>query len=272
MRRIFFSVSLVSCFLSVALFAQDRAAINGSVKDATGAVVPGATVELVSPATGLHRTTVSGLKGLYEITPLPVGNYTLTIRATGFKPTTIQDVDLQYGETRTVDASLEVGGVAEIVTVEATAEAPNRTNAELSGVIESTQIKEIPVSGRNWASLMLLTPGAINYGNGAQRAIRFSGHSLDDSNFTFDGIDASGVQEQTQKSDTRLNIALDAIQEFRVSTGVYTAESGAAGGAQINVVSKSGTNQFHGSTFYAVRNDALDARSPFDDPTTGLPD
>src|SRR6266498_1985427 len=133
------------------------------------------------------------------------------------------------------------------------------------------QVDQVAISGRNWASLMLLTPGAINYGDGAQRAIRFSGYSLDDSNFTFGGVDTSGVQEQTQKADTRLNIALDAISEFRVSTGVYTAESGAAGGAQINVVSKTGSNQYHGSTFYAVRNDALDARSPFDDPTTGLP-
>src|SRR5262249_42166386 len=98
-------------------------------------------------------------------------------------------------------------------------------------------------------------------------AIRFSGHSLDDSNFTFDGVDTSGVQEQTQKADTRLNIALDAIAEFRVSTGVYTAESGAAGGAQVNVVSKNGTDEYHGSAFYALRNAALDARSPFDDST-----
>ena len=267
MRRIVLSVFFISCFLSGALFAQDRAAIDGVVRDVSGAVVPGASVELVSPTTGLHRATVSSQKGLYEITPLPVGTYTLTITAPGFKPTTIRDIDLQYGETRTLDAQLEVGGVSEIVTVDATAEAPNRTNAELSGVIESSQIKEIPVSGRNWASLMLLTPGAINYGNGAQRAIRFSGHSLDDSNFTFDGVDTSGVQEQTQKSDTRLNIALDAIQEFRVSTSNYTAESGAAGGAQVNIVSKAGTNQFHGGTFYALRSDKLDSRSPFDGPT-----
>jgi len=267
MRRIVLTVSFISCFLSGVLFAQDRAAIDGVVRDVSGAVVPGASVELAAPTTGLHRATVSSQKGLYEITPLPVGSYTLTITAAGFKPTTIRDIDLQYGETRTVDAQLEVGGVSEIVTVDATAEAPNRTNAELSGVIESTQIKEIPVSGRNWASLMLLTPGAINYGNGAQRAIRFSGHSLDDSNFTFDGVDTSGVQEQTQKSDTRLNIALDAIQEFRVSTSNYTAESGAAGGAQVNVVSKAGTNQFHGGTFYALRSDKLDSRSPFDGPT-----
>src|SRR5262249_5631700 len=152
----------------------------------------------------------------------------------------------------------------------ATAEGVERTTAEVAGVVEPEQIKAIPVSGRNWASLMLLAPGAINYGDGAQRSIRFSGHSLDDSNFTFDGIDSSGVQEQTQKADARLNIALDAIQEFRVSTSTYTAESGAAGGAQINVVSKAGTNALHGSLFYAIREGALDSRSPFDGPE--LPD
>jgi outer membrane receptor protein involved in Fe transport len=180
---------------------------------------------------------------------------------------TVDGIDLQYAETRTIDTKLEVGVTTDTVQVEAAIEAVNRTNAEVGGVIESAQIKEIPVSGRNWASLTLLAPGAINYGDGAQRSIRFSGHSLDDSNFTFDGVDTSGVQEQTQKADTRLNIELDAIDEFRVSTANYTAETGAAGGAQINVVSKSGTNVFHGSGFYAVRNEALDARSPFDGDT-----
>ena len=94
---------------------------------------------------------------------------------------------------------------------------------------------------------MVLVPGAINYGDGGQRAIQFVGHSLDDSNFVFDGIDTSGVQEQTQKADARLNISLDSIAEFRVSTSNYTAETGAAGGAQVSVVSKSGTNDYHGS-------------------------
>ena len=155
----------------------------------------------------------------------------------------------------------------EVEVTAATAEGLNRTNAEVGGVIESAEIKEIPISGRNWASLMLLAPGAVNYGDGAQRSIRFDGHSLDDSNFTFDGVDASGVQEQTQKADARLNIALDAISEFRVSTSNYTAESGAAGGAQINVVSKAGTDQVHGDVFYALRSDKLDSRSPFDGPT-----
>jgi hypothetical protein len=267
MPRIFLAFLILTCSSSLSLFAQDRAGIGGVVTDSTGAVVPDARIELDSSATGFHRTAATNSNGLYEMTPLPVGTYTITFSKEGFKPTMIKEVDLQYAQTRTFDVKLEVGGVEQSVSVAATAESVNRTNAEVSGVIESEQIKEIPVSGRNWAGLMLLAPGAINYGDGAQRSIRFSGHSLDDSNFTFDGVDTSGVQEQTQKADTRLNIALDAIQEFRVSTSNYTAESGAAGGAQINVVSKTGTNQFHGQSFYALRKDALDSRSPFDGPT-----
>lgn len=251
---------------AIPLLAQDRAAINGAVTDPSGAFIAGAPVELKSAATGLHRTALTNERGLFEIIPLPVGNYSITIAKPGFKPTVVNGIDLEYGQTRTIDVTLEVGVTSETVAVTATAEALNRTNAEIGGVIESSQIKELPVSGRNWASLMMLAPGAINYGDGAQRSIRFSGHSLDDSNFTFDGVDTSGVQEQTQKADTRLNIALDAIAEFRVSTSNYTAETGSAGGAQVNVVSKTGTNEYHGSTFYALRNDALDARSPFDGP------
>jgi hypothetical protein len=258
---------LLVCLFAATLSAQDRAAINGTVTDPAAAVVAGAKVELTSEATGLHRVVVTNERGLYEFTPLPVGSYTISIDRTGFKPVSISQVDLRYGETRTVDARLEVGAATDKVEVRAEAEVLNRTNAEVGGVIESEQIKEIPVNGRNWAQLSLLAPGAINYGDGAQRSVRFSGHSLDDNNFTFDGVDTTGVQEQTQKADTRLNIALDAIAEFRVSTANYTAESGSAGGAQINVVSKTGTNQLHGSTFYALRNDALDARSPFDGST-----
>jgi hypothetical protein len=267
MRRVFWILVFCIYALSSSLFAQDRAAIDGVVTDSTGAVIPNAKIELDSSATGFHRTASSDERGLYELIPLPVGTYKITVSKEGFKPAIINGVELEYAQTRTFDIKLGVGQFEQSVAVTADAESVNRTNAEVSGVIESEQIKEIPVSGRNWASLMLLAPGAINYGDGAQRSIRFSGHSLDDSNFTFDGVDTSGVQEQTQKADTRLNIALDAIQEFRVSTSNYTAESGAAGGAQINVVSKKGTNQFHGGSFYALRNDALDSRSPFDPPT-----
>jgi hypothetical protein len=250
--------------LILPLCAQDRASLTGTVSDATGAAITGAAVALESPETGLLRSTLTNEAGIYEIPSLPVGTYTLTIMKPGFEPFKTQHIDLLFGQTRTIDARLQVGNVSDTVEVTATAEAVNRTNAEIGGVVEAPQIREIPIDGRNWATLMTLAPGAVNTGDGAQRSINFNGHSLDDSNFTFDGIDTSGVQEQTQKADTRLNVSLDSIQEFRVSSAVYTAESGAAGGAQINVVSKTGTNDYHGSVFEYLRNNALDARSPFD--------
>jgi hypothetical protein len=253
--------------LALPAWGQDRTAISGTVTDSSGAMAPGVKVELNSPATGLSREAVTGATGIYEFPALPIGSYKLTMSKAGFKPFEVDGVDLLYGQVRTVDATLAIGATTDTVQVTASSELLNRTSAEVGQVIESQQISEIPISGRNWASLMLLAPGAINYGDGAQRAICFNGHSLDDSNFTFDGVDTSGIQEQTQKADTRLNIALESIAEFRVSDAVYTAEAGSAGGAQVNVVSKSGTNEFHGNTFYAVRNDALDARSPFDGAT-----
>src|ERR1700675_907485 len=245
MHRTLIAISVV--LVSLPLAAQDRAAINGTVTDPSGALLGGATVELLSPDTGLRRQSSTNESGIYEFPSLPVGSYTVTITKPGFKPFAIRTVDLLYAQTRTLDARLDVGTTTEVAEVTATVEALNRTNAEIGGVIEAPQIREIPIDGRNWATLMTLAPGAINTGDGAQRSIRFNGHSLDDSNFTFDGIDTSGIQEQTQKADTRLNVSLDSIAEFRVSSAVYTAETGAAGGAQINVVSKTGTNNYHGS-------------------------
>jgi hypothetical protein len=244
--------------------AQDRAAINGTVTDPTGATVPAASVELTSPATGLRRSTVTPANGIYEFPSLPVGRYRISISKVGFNPYVVSDVDLLYGQVRTVDVKLAVGATSDSVKVEASNEALNRDNAEVDGVIESPQIRDIPLNGRNWATLMTLAPGAINTGDGSQRSIRFDGHSLDDSNFTLDGIDISGVQEQTQKAETRLSISMDSISEFRVGTSVYTAEAGAAGGAQINVVSKAGSNVYHGALFEYLRNSALDSPGPFD--------
>jgi outer membrane receptor protein involved in Fe transport len=254
--------------LALPLAAQvDYASLNGTVTDPSGALVQGARVAAVSSDTGFRRETTTSAAGTYQLTGLAVGTYAVTISREGFKAVQLKQVELAVGQPRTIDAKLQVGSATESVEVTATLETLNRTSAEVGGLIEAEQIKEIPVSGRNWASLMLLAPGAVNASDGSQRNIRFNGHSIDDANYTFDGIDNNGVQEQTQKAETRLNIALDSIAEFRVSTAVYTAESGAAGGVQVQVVSKTGTNQFHGSTFYALRNDALDSRSPFDGAT-----
>ncbi len=254
-------------FVTVGYCQAVRPSLNGTIHDTSGAVVPGASIQVVNQATGVRREAISGPAGAYEIPALEIGIHKVTISKTGFRRAEIAGVNLAVGQPRTLDARLEVGAVSETVQIVERVETLNRTSAEVGGLIEAEQIRDIPVSGRNWASLMLLVPGAVNYSDGSQRNIRFNGHSIDDANYTFDGIDSTGVQEQTQKAEARLNISLDSIAEFRVSTAVYTAESGAAGGAQVNVVSKTGTNQFHGSTFYAVRNDALDARSPFDGPS-----
>ena len=262
-RRIYSFVLL--CISCMPVSAQvDHASLSGTVTDSSGALVQGAKVETVSVETGLHRQTVTGSAGTYQIPGLPIGIYTVTVSQAGFDTIEYKGVELAVGQPRTIDAKLSVGSTTATVDVTASLETLNRTNAEVGGMVEPAQIKELPIDGRNWATLMMLVPGAINYGDGGQRAIQFVGHSLDDNNFAFDGIDASGVQEQTQKADARLNISLDSIAEFRVSTSNYTAESGAAGGAQVSVVSKSGSNEYHGSGFYMLRNDALDARSPFD--------
>ncbi len=266
MRQLGIVFFLASSF-SFVLFGQDRASIEGTVFDASHRSVPSAAVELVSPSTALKRETLSSAKGVYRFDSLPVGSYQVTIKKPGFRTSILSNINLNYGQVRTVDADLALGTTSSVVQVTAENDALNRSNAEIAGVIEAPQIREIPLNGRNWATLMTLAPGAVNTGNGGQRSIRFNGHSLDDSNFTFDGIDTSGVQEQTQKADTRLNISTDSIDEFRVASAVYTAESGAAGGAQINVVSKSGNNDFHGTAYEFLRNDKVDARSPFDGST-----
>src|SRR5207237_9485260 len=132
---------------------------------------------------------------------------------------------------------------------------------DVTGVRGEQQQRDKPGQGRDSPTLAMPDPGAINDGHGGHPSIRFMGRGRDDNNFTFDGIDATGVQEQSQKADARLNISREAIAEFRVDSAVYTAESGGSGGAQVSAVSKSGTNQLHGAAYEFLRNSAVDARS-----------
>ena len=194
--------------------------MNGTVTDATGSIVPGAKVEAVSADTGLRRETLTGAAGTYQMPALAIGTYTVSFSKTGFKTVEFEGVDLVVGAPRTPDARLEVGLVNESVQVTASPETINRSSAEVGGLIESEQIKEIPVSGRNWASLMLLAPGAINYGDGAQRSIRFSGHSLDDSNFAFDGVDTSGVCDRSSTNiDVRHTMTMNGVYQLPFGHG-----------------------------------------------------
>ena len=251
--------------LSSSLAAQvDRASLSGTITDSTQAVIGGARIQVTSSSTGFQRETTSGDAGTFQLSGLPVGTYKVTVEKPGFRTLTMDNLVLSVGQERTIDAQLQIGGITDEVEVSTALEPLNRSSAEVGAVIDSNQIRDVPLNGRSFATLMMMAPGAINAGGGTERDIRFNGRSRDDNNFTFDGIDASGIQEQPQKAEARLQIPLESIAEFRVSTAVYTAESGAAGGGQVSVVSRSGSNQFHGSAFDYLRNDMFDSRSPFD--------
>jgi len=256
---------LAAFVFTLPVFAQlDRASLSGTVTDTTGAVVPGARIEVTSAETGFRREASSSANGSYALSLLPVGVYGVAVSRAGMRTVQLKDVRLGVGDSRTLDVRLEVGTVETTVAVVDVLAPMESTSAVIGTVIGSDQVREIPLNGRHWASLMALAPGAINTGDGSQQTIRFVGRARDDNNWTFDGLDATGVKDPRQESALRLVISTDSIAEFRVNSALYSAESGGGAGGQVNLVSKSGTNEFHGSLFEFFRNDRLDARNPFD--------
>ncbi len=249
----------------------DRAELEGTVTDQSGAAVAGADVKILAADTGIAQEQKSNSKGYYRFPGLAVGRYTVTVTNTGFKTKVIEDVIVQVGQTRTLDATLAVGASTEKVEVNATLSPSDRSSAEAATVIRSDQIENLPNNGRDWASFTLLAPFAQDDGGGDQRTIRFAGRARDDNNFQIDGVDAGGIQEQAQKSQTRLQISQDAIQEYRVNSALYDAEYGTQAGGQIDVETKSGTNDWHGSAFGYLRNSIFDSRNFNDFDVNGNP-
>jgi hypothetical protein len=244
-------------------FAQvDRSGITGTVTDPMGKLLPHAHITAVETSTELRREGVSDSAGRYEIAGLPVGRYTVTVEHPGFEKLTYVDVVQVVGRTRTLDAALQISGGQERVAVSAGSEFMDRNNSTVTALIERKQADELPLNGRDWSSLTAYAPGAIDTGGSNQRSVRFAGRGLDDSNFTYDGVDETSIVNQTQRAWVRLSIPLDAVEEFRVDTLMSTAEEGATGGAQLAVTSPSGANQLHGRLFEFLRNSAFDAPEP----------
>jgi carboxypeptidase family protein len=262
--RSMFAVFVVALAAPVVpAFAQSsNATLHGAIVDAGGGVLPGVTVKLQSPATGLTREVVTNGAGVYVFNFLPAGEYTINAELAGFKSLRQSDVRLEIGQSLALNLKMEVGQLEELVTVEATAPLLDRTSASIGTVIQASQLKELPLAGRHWSGLMLLAPGAINTGEGTHLSTRFVGRARDDNNWTFDGIDATGVKDPRQDSDARLIISSESIAEFRVSATLYSAESGTAAGGVVQLISKAGTNRFQGTAFDFIRNDTFDAR-PF---------
>jgi len=260
--RILFLIAIVLLAAASARAQIDRTGLCGTISDSSERVLPQARITAVQNSTQLRREAFSDASGNYSIPQLPVGIYTVTFEHQGFKTLEFVDVEQIIGATRTLDARLQVAGGEERVSVSSASALIDHNTSAVTGLIERTQADELPLNGRDWSSLTAYVPGAIDTGGSDQRTVRFAGRGLDDSNFTYDGVDAGNIVNQTQRQWVRLAIPLDAIQEFRVDSLMATAEEGATGGAQLDVSSPAGTNHFHGRLFEYLRNNFFDAPLP----------
>jgi hypothetical protein len=252
--------------------------ITGSVTDSTGAVISGALVTLVNPATNTQRTARTNTDGIYDLPALPPGTYNLKAEMQGFSTQVRNDIDLQVAQVARLDIALRVGNVSEVIEVAGGAPVLETESASLGTVIENQRIQELPLNGRNYLQLAGLTPGATTNsapssvgttrqgGSRSQTTVSVAGQRIFFNHYTLDGI------ENTDPSfNSYLFLpSLDALQEFKVESGIFPAEYG-HNMSQINVTTKSGTNQVHGTAFEFLRNSALDAKNFFDSGAKPIP-
>jgi hypothetical protein len=252
---------LLALSLAVPGFAQeDRATITGTVSDPSKASISGAVIVIDSQATGFHREVSSNESGAFLIPGLLIGVYDVKIQKDGFRPDEYRAIRLAVGQIRTINAQLQIASDTQAVQVVDDAQALDDSTSKVAGVVGENQVSELPINGRAWTALMALVPGAMDSGGGTQKSIRFAGRGGDDNNFRFDGVDATGISNQAPNVATRLQISTEAIAEFKVDTMLYGADTGGTNGGQVEVISKSGSNAFHGSVFEFLRNDALNTQ------------
>jgi len=270
-----FGIAIIAivAFASSPAFAQvSSAVISGAVHDATGGVIPGATVTAKHIESGLTRTVQTNETGDYKMPSLPVGPYEVTADKTGFRQQSRRGINLSVAQEAVVNLTLEVGELAE--QVEVTEEAPlvNTTLSSTSGLITESQIKELPLNGRSFDQLLTLNVGTIdnrsNINNGAWTSFSVSGKRPETNRFIMNGVDYIGSNSTgqfiTPSGSSGQLLGVDAVREYNVLQNSYGAEYGKRAGAQVTVVSSSGTNQVHGNVFEYLRNSALDARNYFD--------
>jgi hypothetical protein len=251
----------------LALAQTTKGGIAGTVKDQNGAVVNGATVKVVENATGLERGTTTADNGSFRVPLLPNGSYTLTVTAQGFAAADLKDIAVNVDQTRTVDVVVHPAGRAETVTVTSDVEEANTETSQLGQVIDNTKVVNLPLNGRNFAQLARLNPGvAASGGGGGQQGgeggvsgFSSNGQRSSSNNFMIDGVDNNSYFS----GEVAQLPSIDSIQEFEVQTNTFAAEYGRNSGSVVNLVTKSGTNQLHGSVFEFLRNDIFDARNFF---------
>ena len=253
--------------------AQVSAAVSGQVEDASGAGVGAATVTVKSLETGATRSATTDLAGDYRVLSVPVGPLELTVQKTGFRSAVRKGINLVVGEEAVVNVRIEVGEYLQQVTVSEDVPVVNATNAAVSGLVSEREVKDLPLNGRSFDNLIALNPGTINYSalkspntstsNGNTFSV--AGRRTSENLFLLNGIEYTGSSQLaiTPGGTSGYLLGIDAVREFNVLTDAYSAEYGKRAGAQVSVVTRSGTNELHGTLFEFLRNSALDARNPF---------
>src|SRR5581483_11590469 len=239
------------------------AVLTGVVKDSTGAAVPNVKVAAINTNTNLSREAITDESGTYRIPALNPGPYRLEAEGQGFKKAVLSDIVLEVGQQVRADVQLEVGEVTQTLEVSGQASIVNTESNLIGGVINQSRVVTLPLNGRNFMELTTLTAG-IAEGTGSaaivnKRAPTAAGMPHQDNNYQLDGAD----NKESFFNSWNLGPSVDAIQEFSIQVGQYSAEFGSGGGAVINIVTKSGTNQLHGTLWEFLRNDKLDARNFF---------
>lgn len=271
--RVIFSAALSLLLTGGVVQAQiATASLNGTVTDPSGALIPGATVSLKNVATNIERTTSTNSAGHYVLVNINPGRYTLTVHKDGFSTVTQPEFALEVNQTSTVDFSLHLGSTVESVTVEAAEVGLQTSTSELGTVIEKQSVNDLPLNGRNFTQLLNLTPG-VSTVNTAQNGSnqQFAGNTV--GSFSFPSINGQtnrsnlflvdGLNDQESFSSTySVPPIVDDIQEFKVDSHNDQAQFGGVLGGVVNVVTKSGTNNFHGAAWEFFRNSAFDAKNP----------
>src|ERR1700686_1547360 len=251
--------------------------ITGTVVDSSGRVIANVAVSITNVATGINRTVTTNEDGLYIAPNLLPATYELTFTASGFRTDVRSGIELTVGATVTLNTTMQVGGTKETVQVQTEAPDVQLATSDISAVVNATTVRELPLNGRSWTDLAALQPGVDtihtqpDFSAGTDRGNRGFGQQLTISgarprqnNYRLDGISLNDYANGAPGSVLGGSLGVDAIQEFSVLTSNYSAEYGKTSGGVVNAITRSGTNQLHGSVYEFIRNSKLDAKNYFD--------
>ena len=269
---------MLSMFFSVAAHAQVAGGtLSGTVTDPNGGGVPKASVVITNVATGVDREVTTNADGFYTAVNLLPGTYQLKVTVSGFNPEETTGIVMTVGAQQTLDITLHIGTVSNRVEVTAETPAVQLTSSDISAVVNATTVRELPLNGRSWTDLAALQPGVSTietqptFATGSDRGNRGFGQQLtisgarpQQNNYRLDGVSLNDYANGAPGSVLGGNLGVDAIQEFSVLTSNYSAEYGKTSGGVVNAVTRSGTNDFHGSVYEFLRNSALDAKNYFE--------